>query len=77
MRPTARSKKIAGAIISKFIGTELAGKTLGIVGMGNIGARMAIRARAFEMEFLVYDPYIPESHVTALGGKWVGLNELL
>jgi D-3-phosphoglycerate dehydrogenase len=61
----------------KFIGTELAGKTIGIVGMGNIGARMAIRARAFEMDFLVYDPYIPESHVTALGGKWVGLNDLL
>jgi len=61
----------------KFIGTELAGKTLGIVGMGNIGARMALRARAFEMDLLVYDPYIPESHVTALGGKWLGLNELL
>jgi D-3-phosphoglycerate dehydrogenase len=29
------------------------------------------------MDFLVCDPYIPESHVTALGGKWVGLNELL
>jgi D-3-phosphoglycerate dehydrogenase len=61
----------------KFIGTELAGKTLGIVGMGNIGARMALRARAFEMDFLVCDPYIPESHVTALGGKWVSLSELL
>lgn len=61
----------------KFIGTELAGKTLGIVGMGNIGTRVAVRARAFEMDFLVYDPYIPESHVTALGGKWVGLDELL
>src|SRR5512135_1711101 len=61
----------------KFIGTELAGKTLGIIGMGNIGARVALRARAFEMDFLVYDPYIPESHVTALGGKWVGLEELL
>ena len=61
----------------KFIGTELAGKTLGIIGMGNIGTRVAIRARAFEMDFLVYDPYIPESHVTALGGKWVGLDELL
>ena len=61
----------------KFIGTELAGKTIGIVGMGNIGARMALRARAFEMNFLVYDPYIPESHVTALGGKWVSLRELL
>jgi D-3-phosphoglycerate dehydrogenase len=61
----------------KFTGTELAGKTLGIVGMGNIGARVALRARAFEMALLVYDPYIPESHVTALGGRWVGLKELL
>lgn len=61
----------------KFIGTELAGKTIGIVGMGNIGARVAIRARAFEMDFLVYDPYVPESHVTALGGKFVALQELL
>jgi D-3-phosphoglycerate dehydrogenase len=61
----------------KFLGTELAGKTIGIVGMGNIGTRVALRARAFEMDFSVYDPYIPESHVTALGGKCVGLNELL
>lgn len=61
----------------KFIGTELAGKTLGIVGLGNIGMRVALRARAFEMDLLVYDPYIPESHVTALGGKWVSLQEVL
>jgi D-3-phosphoglycerate dehydrogenase len=61
----------------KYTGTELAEKTIGIIGMGNIGARVAIRARAFEMNFLVYDPYIPESHVTALGGRWVGLAELL
>jgi D-3-phosphoglycerate dehydrogenase len=61
----------------KYIGTELAEKTLGIIGMGNIGTRVALRARAFEMDFLVYDPYIPESHVTAVGGKWIGLNELL
>ena len=61
----------------RFAGAELAHKTVGIVGMGNIGTRVAIRARAFEMAFLVYDPYIPESHVTALGGRWVGLNELL
>ena len=61
----------------KFIGTELAGKTLGIVGMGNIGTRVALRARAFEMDLAIYDPYIPESHVTALGGRWIGLDELL
>ena len=45
--------------------------------MGNIGTRVAVRARAFEMSFLVFDPYIPESHVTALGGRWVGLKELV
>jgi len=61
----------------RFLGVELAGKTIGIVGMGNIGTRVALRARAFEMHLLVCDPYIPESHVTALGGRRVGLDELL
>jgi D-3-phosphoglycerate dehydrogenase len=61
----------------RFTGVELAGKTLGIVGMGHIGTRVALRARAFEMALLVCDPYIPASHVTALGGRWVGLDELL
>jgi D-3-phosphoglycerate dehydrogenase len=61
----------------QFLGAELATKTLGIIGMGNIGTRVALRARAFEMSLLVCDPYIPESHVTALGGRWVGLHELL
>lgn len=60
----------------RFQGSELAGKTLGIVGMGNIGARVALRARAFEMSLLICDPYIPASHVSALGGRWVGLGEL-
>jgi D-3-phosphoglycerate dehydrogenase len=60
-----------------FIGTELAGKTIGIIGLGNIGMRVALRARAFEMDVLVDDPYIPASHVTSLGGKWVELEELL
>ena len=60
----------------RFIGTELAGKTLGILGMGNIGTRVALRARAFEMALLVCDPYIPASHVTAIGGRCVGLDEL-
>jgi len=57
----------------RFQGGELAGKTIGIVGMGNIGTRVALRARAFEMQLFVCDPYIPASHVTALGGRWVGL----
>lgn len=61
----------------RFTGAELAGKTLGIVGMGNIGTRVALRARAFEMALLVCDPYIPASHVTAIGGRWLQLDELL
>ena len=61
----------------KFIGTELAGKRLGIVGMGNIGTRLALRARAFEMDLIVCDPYIPESHVSAIQGRWADLDELL
>jgi len=60
----------------RLIGVELAGKTLGIVGMGNIGTRVALRARAFEMSLVVCDPYIPASHVTSLGGRWAGLDEL-
>jgi D-3-phosphoglycerate dehydrogenase len=60
----------------RFTGIELAGKTLGIVGMGNIGTRVALRARAFEMPLLVCDPYIPPSHVSALGGRWVDLDEV-
>jgi D-3-phosphoglycerate dehydrogenase len=62
--------------LGRLIGVELAGRTLGIVGMGNIGTRVALRARAFEMQLLVHDPYIPASHVTALGGRWVGLDEV-
>jgi D-3-phosphoglycerate dehydrogenase len=62
---------------TKFFGSEMAGKTLGIVGMGNIGSRVALRARAFEMDFLVYDPYIPEASITAMGGKMLPLDDLL
>ncbi|HYY61578.1 MAG TPA: hydroxyacid dehydrogenase [Burkholderiales bacterium] len=60
----------------RFVGAELAGKTIGIVGMGNIGTRVALRARAFEMMLLICDPYIPASHVTALGGRWGGLDAI-
>src|SRR5258707_1133661 len=41
---------------SKFVGVELSGKTLGIIGLGRIGTRVAARARAFEMRVVAYDP---------------------
>jgi len=46
----------------KFIGIELVGKTLGIVGLGRIGSSTAAKARALGMEIIAYDPYVdPES----------------
>ena len=50
-----------------WYGIELKGKKLGIIGFGNIGSRVGIRAKAFEMEVLAYDPYILPSKATDLG----------
>lgn len=50
----------------KWYGVELMGKTLGIIGFGNIGSRVAVRAKAFGMKILAYDPYISPSKVTDL-----------
>ncbi len=43
-----------------FTGTELLGKTIGIIGLGNVGHRVARYTKAFEMDVLAYDPYIAE-----------------
>src|SRR5690606_7105035 len=42
----------------KFLGSELCEKTLGVVGLGNIGMQVATRARPFGMKILAYDPYV-------------------
>jgi len=51
----------------KWYGVELCDKRLGVIGFGNIGSRVAIRSKAFGMEVVAYDPYIPSSKVTDLG----------
>ncbi len=51
----------------KWYGVELCNKRLGVIGFGNIGSRVAIRAKSFGMEIVAYDPYIPSSKVTDLG----------
>jgi len=51
----------------KWYGYELKGKKLGIIGFGNIGSRVGTRSRAFEMDVIAYDPYIPASKATNLG----------
>ena len=50
-----------------WYGTELFGKKLGVIGFGNIGSRVAVRAQSFGMEIVAYDPYIQPGKVTALG----------
>jgi phosphoglycerate dehydrogenase-like enzyme len=60
-------------------GWELAGKTLGIVGLGRIGRRVAARARAFELTCLAFDPLLPpdDPAPAQLGVRRVELDELL
>jgi D-3-phosphoglycerate dehydrogenase len=63
----------------RFMGTELYGKTLGIVGLGRIGRMVAARARAFGMEILAHDAMLkPDSPAVAdARAKLVGFDELL
>ncbi len=51
---------------AQFMGRELKGKTLGIVGLGRIGGEVATRAHAFGMTVMAYDPYIADERFTAL-----------
>ncbi|HWS72641.1 MAG TPA: phosphoglycerate dehydrogenase [Thermoanaerobaculia bacterium] len=62
---------------SKFMGTELDGKTLGIIGLGRIGTRVTVRARAFGMRVIAYDPYISPAVAEKINAKLVSLDELL
>ncbi len=63
---------------SKLTGTELRGKTLGIVGLGNVGSEVAKRALAFEMRVIVYDPYVSTNYVRSLNVTLVSsLDQLL
>ncbi len=60
----------------QLVGTELHGKTLGIIGMGNIGSGVAQRAAAFDMHILGYDPFLAEEQITQRGAEAVPLNDL-
>ena len=61
----------------KFMGTELRGKTMGIVGVGRIGGEVAKRALAFEMKVLAFDPLLAPLKAEALGVELVTLDELI
>ncbi|MDG1375446.1 MAG: phosphoglycerate dehydrogenase [Yoonia sp.] len=62
---------------SKFMGVELTGKTLGVIGAGNIGGIVCDRARGLKMKVMAYDPYLGEEKADEMGVQKVELDELL
>ncbi len=60
----------------KFVGGELKGKTLGIIGLGRIGQALATRAQAFEMAVIAHDPYLPPAVAAALAVPLLPLDEV-
>ncbi|MBV9249351.1 MAG: phosphoglycerate dehydrogenase [Acetobacteraceae bacterium] len=62
---------------NRFMGVELTGKALGLIGCGNIGSIVANRAIGLGIKVIAYDPYLSESRALDLGVEKVDLNELL
>lgn len=58
-------------------GAELFRKTAGVLGLGKVGSRVAARLKAFDMDVLVYDPFIPESRARDLGVRLTDLQTVL
>jgi D-3-phosphoglycerate dehydrogenase len=76
--PAADASMKAGQWERKaYMGIELRGKTLGLIGFGRVGRAVAKRAAAFEMTIIAYDPFIPAEVATNMGVKLVTLDELL
>ncbi len=76
--PQAHASVHAGIWDRKpFIGYELYGKTLGIVGLGRIGSGVAARAAAFGMTPIAYDPFVPASRASALGVELTEFDDVL
>lgn len=62
---------------SSFSGTEIYGKTVGVVGLGRIGQLVAARLAAFGTHVVAYDPYVPQARAAQLGIELLPLDELL
>ncbi|MBZ9569965.1 phosphoglycerate dehydrogenase [Methanobrevibacter sp. TMH8] len=62
---------------SRFMGVELRNKTLGVVGMGRIGSQVVSRCKAFEMDAIVYDPYLPKEVAKQMGVQLADLETVL
>ncbi len=62
---------------NRFMGVEVTGKTLGVIGCGNIGSIAADRARGLRMKVIAFDPFLSEERATDLGVEKVELDDLL
>ena len=62
---------------SKFMGVEITGKTLGLIGCGNIGSIVANRARGLKMRVIAYDPFLSQERADELGIEKGELDEVL
>ena len=62
---------------SKFLGIEVRGKTLGVIGLGNVGSEVAKRAHGLEMEVVAYDPVVSVERAELFNVELVTLRELL
>lgn len=62
---------------SRFLGVEVRGKTLGIVGLGQVGSEVARRARGLEMNVIAHDPFVSEERAHVLGVEMVPFEEVL
>ncbi len=62
---------------SRFMGTEITGKTLGVIGCGNIGSIVADRAQGLKMKVVGFDPFLTPEHARRIGIEKVELDELL
>ncbi len=75
--PEADASMKAGGWDRKLTGIELQGKTLGVIGFGRIGQRVAERARAFAMKIAAYDPFLDAAGAKKLDVELLSLDELL
>lgn len=62
---------------NKYVGTELKGKTLGVIGMGRIGAEVAYRAKGQRMHVIAYDPFLTEEKANKLGIRYGSVDEVI
>jgi len=62
---------------NKYMGVELYGKTLGIIGLGRIGTEVAKRAQAFGMKVIAYDPYLTVERANELGIELVEVKDII